>query len=182
MAWRQGVARGRPLHHRRPDDGHDSAVPRGTRDLVAEFPNLAAYLKRGEARPAFQRALADQLAVFREHQPQGRSSSMTYFEGFIVAGAGSEPRRLREARQRVCSAVRREFGVARHGRGLGRRRARRQGHRLPQGGRRQARREGRLLLLRISLEAGARRREREVHERPAHGGHGQEHARSTASA
>src|SRR3954449_7860425 len=33
-------------------------------DLVAGFPNLAAYLKRGEARPAFQRALADQLAVY----------------------------------------------------------------------------------------------------------------------
>jgi len=38
--------------------------------LVAEFPNLDAFLKRGEARPAFQRALADQLATFREHQPQ----------------------------------------------------------------------------------------------------------------
>ena len=40
-------------------------------EFVAEFPNLAAYLKRGEARPAFQRALADQLATFREHQPEG---------------------------------------------------------------------------------------------------------------
>ena len=40
-------------------------------DLVAQFPNLDAFLKRGEARPAFQRALADQLATFREHQPEG---------------------------------------------------------------------------------------------------------------
>ena len=39
-------------------------------DLVAEFPNLADYVKRGEARPAFQRALADQLAVFAANQPQ----------------------------------------------------------------------------------------------------------------
>ena len=39
-------------------------------DLVAEFPNLAAYLKRAEARPAFRRALADQLAVFAANQPQ----------------------------------------------------------------------------------------------------------------
>jgi glutathione S-transferase len=39
-------------------------------DLVAEFPNLDAFLKLGEARPAFQRALADQLATFREYQPQ----------------------------------------------------------------------------------------------------------------
>jgi glutathione S-transferase len=40
-------------------------------DLVAEQPNLAAYLKRSEARPAFQQALSDQLAAFREHQPEG---------------------------------------------------------------------------------------------------------------
>jgi glutathione S-transferase len=39
-------------------------------DMVAEFPNLAAYLKRGEARPAFQRALADQVAVFAANEPQ----------------------------------------------------------------------------------------------------------------
>jgi len=37
---------------------------------VADFPNLEAYQKRGEARPAFQRALADQLAVFAANQPQ----------------------------------------------------------------------------------------------------------------
>jgi glutathione S-transferase len=39
-------------------------------DIVAEFPNLAEYLKRGEARPAFQRALADQLTVYAANQPQ----------------------------------------------------------------------------------------------------------------
>jgi glutathione S-transferase len=32
--------------------------------LVEEHPNLAAYVARGESRPACQRALADQLAVF----------------------------------------------------------------------------------------------------------------------
>ena len=42
---------------------------RGT-DVVDQFPNIAALMKRGEARPAFQRALSDQLAVFREHEPQ----------------------------------------------------------------------------------------------------------------
>ncbi len=31
---------------------------------VEKFPNLAAYVARGEARPAYQRAFADQLAVF----------------------------------------------------------------------------------------------------------------------
>src|SRR3954451_4129395 len=43
-------------------------------DLVAQFPNLDAFLKRGEARPAFQRALNDQLATFREHQPEGAAA------------------------------------------------------------------------------------------------------------
>jgi glutathione S-transferase len=32
--------------------------------LVAEYPNLAAYVARGTARPAYRRAFADQLAVF----------------------------------------------------------------------------------------------------------------------
>ena len=33
--------------------------------LLEEFPNLAAYVARGEARPAFQRAFDAQLAVFK---------------------------------------------------------------------------------------------------------------------
>jgi glutathione S-transferase len=33
-------------------------------DMLKEYPNLAAYVARGEARPAFQRAFAAQLAVF----------------------------------------------------------------------------------------------------------------------
>ncbi len=43
-------------------------------DLVAGYLNLHAYMTRGEARPAFQRALSDQLAVFRENQPQGAAA------------------------------------------------------------------------------------------------------------
>ena len=31
--------------------------------LLDEYPNLAAYVARGEARPAYQRAFADQLAI-----------------------------------------------------------------------------------------------------------------------
>lgn len=38
---------------------------------LGNFPNLAAYVKRGEERPAFRRALEDQLAGFRENQPEG---------------------------------------------------------------------------------------------------------------
>jgi glutathione S-transferase len=36
--------------------------------LLNEFPNLAAYVDRGEARPAFKRAFDAQLAVFNESQ------------------------------------------------------------------------------------------------------------------
>lgn len=43
-------------------------------DIVASFPNLDALVKRGEARAAFQRALEDQLATFREHEPQGEAA------------------------------------------------------------------------------------------------------------
>ena len=35
-------------------------------DLVAEYPSLAAYKARGEARPAYKRALDAQLADFKE--------------------------------------------------------------------------------------------------------------------
>jgi glutathione S-transferase len=38
---------------------------------LAGYPNLTAFVRRGEARPAFQRALADQLAAFRENEPEG---------------------------------------------------------------------------------------------------------------
>ena len=43
-------------------------------DLVAQFPNLDAFVRRGEARPAFRQALEDQLAAFREHEPQGEAA------------------------------------------------------------------------------------------------------------
>jgi glutathione S-transferase len=39
-------------------------------DLVAEYPSLAAYKTRGEARPAYKRALEAQLADFKEEAPQ----------------------------------------------------------------------------------------------------------------
>lgn len=38
-------------------------------ELVAEMPVLAAYHQRCEARPAFQKALADQMAVFAANAP-----------------------------------------------------------------------------------------------------------------
>ena len=42
--------------------------------LVAEHANLAAYLARGEDRPAFRQALADQLAPFSANQPKGEAA------------------------------------------------------------------------------------------------------------
>ena len=36
--------------------------------LLEDYPNLSAYVARGEARPAFRRAFADQLAVFTGNQ------------------------------------------------------------------------------------------------------------------
>jgi glutathione S-transferase len=37
--------------------------------MLDEYPNLAAYVARGEARPAYQRAFAAQLAVFNGRPP-----------------------------------------------------------------------------------------------------------------
>jgi glutathione S-transferase len=43
-------------------------------ELVAGFPNLADLLRRGEARPAFQRALADQLTTYKQYEPEGEAA------------------------------------------------------------------------------------------------------------
>jgi glutathione S-transferase len=43
-------------------------IPRHT-DLVARRPVLASYLKRCEDRPAFRKALADQLAGYKANEP-----------------------------------------------------------------------------------------------------------------
>ena len=82
-------------------------------DLVADFPNLAAYLKRGEARPAFQQALSDQLCrVCGQPTPARtrRSSSMTYFEGFVVPVATANKDAFRTHAAEFAEIVR-HFGV-----------------------------------------------------------------------
>lgn len=38
-------------------------------DMLTSYPNLAAYVARGEARPAFRKALADQMAGFTGSPP-----------------------------------------------------------------------------------------------------------------
>ena len=37
--------------------------------MLDEYPNLCAYVARGEARPAYQRAFEAQLAVFTGQPP-----------------------------------------------------------------------------------------------------------------
>jgi len=37
-----------------------------TKNIVEKFPNIAALIERGETRPAFQRALAEQMAGFQQ--------------------------------------------------------------------------------------------------------------------
>jgi glutathione S-transferase len=39
--------------------------------LLAEYPSIGAYVARGEARPAYRRAFADQLKVFTDRQANG---------------------------------------------------------------------------------------------------------------
>ena len=39
--------------------------------ILEEYPNLSAYVARGEARAAYKRAFADQLAVFTGNSPPG---------------------------------------------------------------------------------------------------------------
>jgi glutathione S-transferase len=39
-------------------------------DILEDYPNLSAYVARGEARPAYKRAFDDQLEVFTSNRPQ----------------------------------------------------------------------------------------------------------------
>jgi glutathione S-transferase len=41
--------------------------------ILDEYPSLSAYIARAEARPAYQRAFAAQLAVFNDRQVSGKS-------------------------------------------------------------------------------------------------------------
>ena len=43
----------------------------GAAGVLAAYPTIAAYVARAEARPAYQRAFADQLAVFEASQAAG---------------------------------------------------------------------------------------------------------------
>ena len=81
---------------------------------------------------------------------------MTYFEGFVVPVPEANRDAYRKHADRVRAACSRRSASAGMVEAWDRRRARRQGHRLPQGGGCQARRKGRLLLVRISGSKQAR--------------------------
>jgi glutathione S-transferase len=59
--------------------------------MLADYPNLAAYVARGEARPAFRRAFAAQLAVFEASQAKGLTFPLPRRgEGHPAAGREGE--------------------------------------------------------------------------------------------
>jgi glutathione S-transferase len=55
-------------------------------DMVAAFPRLAAYQQRGEARPAFKRALEAQLADFEDSPPLSPEQDQQARERIRAAG------------------------------------------------------------------------------------------------
>jgi len=56
-------------------DGEPSGIPlhvgSNSKRILDEYPNLAAYVARGEARPAYKRAFDAQLAVNTGKPPTG---------------------------------------------------------------------------------------------------------------
>ena len=53
------------------DDGVGAGQVEIDRGILNEYPNLAAYVARGEARPAYKRAFDAQLAVYTGKPPTG---------------------------------------------------------------------------------------------------------------
>ena len=170
-AGRQRLARRRHLHRGRPADGGGAAHPArrvGARDI----PNLAAYVARGEARPAFERALrrpdgrVHRQPAARDSRRGSRSRSSPRRDAHDLC------RRLRRSRCRpptrtpissmpseFAADVRASSASRRMVEMLGRRRARRQGHRFRGGGAGEGRRDDRVQLVRISRQGDPRRRQ-----------------------
>ena len=91
--------------------------------------------------------------LLRDRQRKG-GSHMSYVDGFVVAVPTANREAYRKHAEEAL-AIFKEHGGAALRRVLGRRRARRQGHVLPDGGEAQGRRDGGLLLGRMAL-AGRR--------------------------
>ena len=77
--------------------------------LLEEYPNLSAYVARGEARPAYKRAFADQLAVFTGKPPAGDRRPLRARGGLVRAmDPNHEPappslRTMRDCRQHAVA-------------------------------------------------------------------------------
>lgn len=108
-----------------------TTVLRGLRHttLVADYPRLAAFQARCEARPAFRRALEAQLSTFAKHAPPpaalsrwGRYAIAARYRMAVIASAHARSfalarRLLRRARHRLGDGL---LGRRRSSRGRGR--------------------------------------------------------------
>jgi predicted Ser/Thr protein kinase len=61
-----GVAKTKPG-----DENNQDISVKASSGMLEEYPNLSAYVARGEARPAYKRAFAAQLAVVTAKRPTG---------------------------------------------------------------------------------------------------------------
>src|SRR5207302_4662649 len=112
LAGRQAMAGRRPLHHRRPGDGYRAALSQAHRPRrrlrqsrrLCEARRSASRVPAGARRPA--RRLCGQPA------PTRRSSSMTYFEGFVLAVPTTNKDAFRTHGAEFAEIVR-DFGVTR---------------------------------------------------------------------
>ncbi|MGA8092635.1 MAG: glutathione S-transferase C-terminal domain-containing protein, partial [Steroidobacteraceae bacterium] len=59
--------------------------------ILDEYPNLAAYVARGEARPAYKRAFAAQLAANTVESPTDRTRDLGADDRIEIPGEEDEP-------------------------------------------------------------------------------------------
>src|SRR6266542_219288 len=107
------MARGRPLHHRRPADGHRPTQPQTHRHgRRIPQPRRLCEARRGAAGVP---ACAQRSAGRFRGQPTStrRSSSMTYFEGFIVPVPEANKDAYRQHAREFAPLIK-EFGVSRY--------------------------------------------------------------------
>ena len=144
-------------------------------DLVADFPTSPLSWSAAKRARHSSRRSPTSSPTFARQQPTRRSCSMTYFEGFIVP----VPEANRDAYQKHATEFAplvQEVGVA----GMVEAgRATFPKARSPISARRSTRRRDEKVVFswfEYPSPPGARRRQREDHERSAHGGDGQGHA------
>src|SRR5262249_6175376 len=78
--------------------------------MLDAYPNLSAYVARGEARPAYHRAFAAQLAVFTAGAAKRRLHASTRFKRADAVPAGFLGQ-IREFVRTACGQVTRTCGA-----------------------------------------------------------------------